>query len=108
MELKELIQRAEKIKQAYGQLEVKNCGRSWTIAERTQGLAGDVGNLMKLMMAKTGLRKIDGCDEKLEHELLDCLWSLIVISNDLGIDFEKLFPKWEAQMYKKIEKENLN
>jgi hypothetical protein len=38
---------------------------------------GDVGDLMKLVMAKEGAREIQDVDEKLQHELAACLWSVL-------------------------------
>jgi NTP pyrophosphatase (non-canonical NTP hydrolase) len=46
---------------------------------------------MKLVMAKNNFRNGENIDAKLAHELSDCLWSIIVIANELGIDLEKEF-----------------
>lgn len=42
-------------------------------------------------MAENGKRNILKSKEKLEHELADCLWSVIVLSNLHGIDLESSF-----------------
>ena len=52
---------------------------------------GDVGDLAKLIMTENGRRKIVNSKQKLEHELSDCLWSLIVISRVHDIDLESSF-----------------
>jgi hypothetical protein len=36
-----------------------------------QGFVGDGGDLMKRVMAKSGVRQIDGAEAKLAHELAD-------------------------------------
>lgn len=56
-----------------------------------QGFVVDVGDLMKLVMAKSGIRYVDAVDKKLGHELADCLWSILVLSKMYGIDLQKEF-----------------
>jgi NTP pyrophosphatase (non-canonical NTP hydrolase) len=105
MELKELINRAKSIRDAYAKIEIKSSGKPWGVSERTQGFVADAGDLMKLMMAKGGLRKIDDVDAKLAHELSDCLWSVLVIADELVIDIEKEFGKNMDELQRKIEGE---
>ncbi|MFA5155637.1 MAG: MazG nucleotide pyrophosphohydrolase domain-containing protein [Patescibacteria group bacterium] len=87
MELKELIKRAKEVKEKYRKINQK----PWGVAEYAQGLVGDVGNLVKLVMVKDGFREIEDVDKKLVHELSDCLWSILVIADELGIDLEHQF-----------------
>ena len=89
MEFKKLIKKAKEIKGIYKSLNRKQ----WNVAEYTQGLVGDMGDLMKLVMAKDGFREIKNIDEKLKHELSDCLWSILIIADELGINLEKEFMK---------------
>jgi len=74
--------------------------------ERTQGFMGDAGDLMKLVMAKYGLRTIEDIDKKLAHELSDCLWSILIIADELGIDIEKEFGKNMDELERHIEGED--
>jgi len=46
---------------------------------------------MKLIMTKSGVRSTDSVDEKLAHELSDCLWSLLVLADKYNINLEKSF-----------------
>lgn len=55
-------------------------GRPWTNAEIAQGFVGDVGVLMKLDMAKEGVRGIFDAHNKLRHEFADSLWSILILS----------------------------
>lgn len=48
---------------------------------------------MKIIMAKEGVRDIENVDEKLEHELADCLYSIFVLASNYNIDLEKSFLK---------------
>lgn len=89
--MKNLIQRAKQIRAQYEELEKKKYGRSWTPSEIAQGFVGDVGDLQKLVMAKAGIRTADNVDDKLKHELADCLWSLIILADKYDIDLQQSF-----------------
>ena len=56
-----------------------------------QGFVGDVGDLMKLVMAKQGLRPAADLDRKLAHELSDCLWSVLVLAKLYDVDLDQEF-----------------
>ena len=56
-----------------------------------QGFVVDVGDLMKLVMAKSGVRQVEDVDKKLAHELSDCLWCVLVLSKMYGVDIEREF-----------------
>ncbi len=58
-----------------------------------QGFVVDVGDLMKLVMAKNGVRHVDDLDKKLAHEFSDCLWCILVLSRMYGIDIGREFMK---------------
>ena len=59
----------------------------WKASDYVAGLGGDFGKLSKLVMAKSGLREIEGdLDKQIQHELHDILWSTIVIAHELGYD----------------------
>lgn len=105
MDFKQIQQRALEIKQKYTDLEVKKKGKTWTNSQIMEGFVGDVGALMKLVMAKEGIRDIDNVDEKLAHELSDCLWSILVLADRYGINLEKSFMKTMNQLEKRIEDE---
>jgi NTP pyrophosphatase (non-canonical NTP hydrolase) len=91
MEFKEIQEIALRVKNKYRQLEIARMGREWNVSELTEGLVGDVGDLMKLVMAKEGKRVIDDVDEKLREEIGDCLWAVICIADKLGINIEADF-----------------
>ena len=91
MDFRNLAQRAMHVRQQYADLEKKQHGRAWTNEEVALGFAGDVGDLMKLVQAKNGVRDIPDADSKLAHELADCLWSVIVLSELFGVDLESAF-----------------
>lgn len=65
---------------------------TWSREQVVQGFVGDVGDLVKLTMAKEGVRPIEDVDRKFAHELSDCLWSVLVIADLYGVNLEKEFP----------------
>ena len=79
------------IRQCFTAYEQRRTGRTWTREEIMQGFVGDVGDLMKLVMAKAGARRVDDVDAKLAHELSDCLWSVLVLAKLYEVDLEKDF-----------------
>ncbi|MFA6533657.1 MAG: MazG nucleotide pyrophosphohydrolase domain-containing protein [Patescibacteria group bacterium] len=91
MEFKQLIERAKEIREVNAELAESEGSKAWGLAERTQGFVGDVGDLAKLVMAKNGYRKYGDLDQRLRHELADCLWSVIIIADEAGVDLEAAF-----------------
>lgn len=81
------------IRKQYEAKEKQLYGSAWTNEEIALGFVGDVGDLAKLIVAQNGKRNIPDSKEKLAHELADCLWSLLVISNIHNIDLERSFTK---------------
>src|SRR5258706_761510 len=91
MEFQKLIERAIEIRKQYEAMEKQLYGSAWTSEEIALGFVGDVGDLAKLIVAENGKRNITNSKEKLEHELADCLWSVIVIAHQHGVDLETSF-----------------
>ncbi len=102
MQFEEFLNKAKEIKKAYSGIGQKQ----WGATEYTQGLVSDVGDLLKLIMAKNNFRDIENVDEKIKHELSDCLWATMMIADELGIDFEKEFIKNMDGLKKRISLEN--
>ncbi len=91
MEFLKIIERAMHIRGQYEAKEKQQYGSAWTSEEVALGFVGDVGDLAKLIMAENGRRNIANSKGKLEHELSDCLWSVIVLSRLHDIDLERSF-----------------
>jgi len=91
MEFQKLIDRAIAVRKQYSEKEQALYGSSWTSEEIALGFVGDVGDLVKLIVAENGKRNIPNSKEKLGHELSDCLWSIIVLAELHGISLEKAF-----------------
>lgn len=104
MQFQDIIKRARVIKKAYEELNRRERNKVWGASEYAQGLVGDVGDLMKLIMAKKGFRfsKEENINTALKHELADCLWALLTVADELGIDLEKEFVAMLGKLEHKI------
>lgn len=91
MSMVDLQIRAEEIRVKYDRLNAQDGHGKWANIDYASGFVGDIGDLMKLIMAKEGKRRGENVDAKLAHELGDCLWSLLVIAKAYDIDLEKAF-----------------
>lgn len=94
MQFEDLIVKAIEVRAAYEKHEKKTYGKAWTKENIAEGFVGDVGDLMKLVLAKQGIREIENVDEKMAHELADCLWSIIILAElySINIDTHGLTP----------------
>ena len=102
MDLDALTARAMAIRARYAAAEKSKGGHEWSREELMQGFVVDVGALMKLVMAKRGLRDVPDVDAKLAHELSDCLWSVLVLAKLYDVDLEKEFLKTMADLERRI------
>jgi len=91
MDFQDLIKRNNQVWEYYVASDKKRLGHEWPRGEYARALAADVGALIKLTMAKDGLREVDDLDKKLSHEMADCLSCLLVIAKKYDIDLEKAF-----------------
>jgi RimJ/RimL family protein N-acetyltransferase len=89
--LDELRRRALHIHDLYDELNHRERGRVWTREEFMLGFTGDVGDLAKLVMAEEGAREVPGGRAALEHELADCLWSVLILAHRYGVDLDAAF-----------------
>ena len=102
MDIYELQKRANEIRELYDEHNLKERGVKWTRLQLAQGFVGDIGDLQKITMAKEGLREMDNVDARLEHELADCLWSVLVLAEKYNIDIEKAFLRTMDRLEKRI------
>lgn len=91
MDFQTLNERAMSIRALYTEFEKQKFGKPWSSEEIALGFVGDVGDLVKLVMAANGYRDIPDSKKKLEHELADCLWSLFSLANMHDINLEDAF-----------------
>lgn len=91
MEFSEMRESARAVRARYGGMEKRRYGRAWTAEEIMLGFVGDVGDLAKLVQGKAGVRPTPALDEKLAHELADCLWCVLTLADEYGVDLEQAF-----------------
>jgi NTP pyrophosphatase (non-canonical NTP hydrolase) len=105
MQFEEIQGRAVQVRKEYDTLNAKR-GVTWNEQNLMSGFVGDVGDLSKIIMAKHGLRGMDDIDEKLAHELSDCLWSVLVLADKYKIDIASEFLKNMDSLSHRIAKES--
>lgn len=102
MNLGELKRRAMRIHDLYDELNHRERGRTWTRNEFMLGFMGDVGDLAKLVMAQEGARDVPGGRAALEHELADCLWSVLILAHHYEVDLEAAFRRTMTELDESI------
>lgn len=105
MQFEDIVTRAVAISRKYDELNDDNNQPRWGGREYMAGFMGDVGDLSKTIMAKHGLRSMEDVDEKLAHELADCLWSVIVLAHQYQIDIGTEFPRLMDELEERIEQQ---
>jgi NTP pyrophosphatase (non-canonical NTP hydrolase) len=102
MTLSELTERAMQIHDRYAAVAGQGGRKAWTKEDVMQGFVVDVGDLMRLTMARRGLREVEGADGKLAHELSDCLWSVLVLAKLHDVDLGAAFGLTMDELEKKL------
>jgi len=105
MNLDDLQARAIEIRDKYDTLNQQKRGVTWNEQQLMAGFVGDVGDLSKIIMAKHGLRPMADVDEKLAHELSDCLWSVLVLASRYDINLAHEFQKTMDELGSRIDAE---
>jgi NTP pyrophosphatase (non-canonical NTP hydrolase) len=98
-DIKTLEQRAMEIRRRYDELNRKKDGQPWDARKLTNGFKKDVADLIEIVES----RSID--QKKLNHELADCLWSVLVIARKLDVDIEKAFWTTMGELDERLDKE---
>lgn len=96
----ELRDLALKVREEFEEFELKKYGRSWDLKDLIMGLQVDVGDLIRLVQEKDGIRpeRSDELQAKIAHELSDILWVVFVLSNKLDVDMQKSFIENMAEL----------
>jgi NTP pyrophosphatase (non-canonical NTP hydrolase) len=102
MDIQTIIDKALAIRKLYEERETRLYGSPWTKEEIALGFVGDVGDLAKLVIAENGKREIENSHEKLEHELSDCLWSVIVLARMHDVNLEQSFMETMDELEKHL------
>ncbi|MFI9722080.1 nucleotide pyrophosphohydrolase [Streptomyces sp. NPDC052396] len=98
MNLSEPRDRALHIHDLYDELNRHERERAWSREGFMLGFMGDVGDPAKLVMAKEGAGPGPGGRAALEHELADCLWSVLIPAHCCQVDLEGAFQRAMAEL----------
>lgn len=91
--LKEMQHRALVIANHYDDYNRKKGRKTWDLNDYVDGLVGDVGDLMKAIMGARGPRDMEDANAKVEHELNDIMWSLLILYKCFRLEPNKSFMK---------------
>lgn len=105
MNLDDLQKRAIEISDKYDLLNKQQRNITWNEQQLMAGFVGDVGDLSKIIMSKQGLRAMEDIDQKLAHELSDCLWSVLVLASKYRINLTTEFQKTMNELDERIDSE---
>ncbi|GAA0418445.1 nucleotide pyrophosphohydrolase [Streptomyces luteireticuli] len=97
MHLAEMREQAIKVHDLYDELNRRE-RRVWRPDEFMLGFVGDVGDLAKLVMAEEGAREVPGGRAALEHELADCLWSVLILAYRYNVDLGEAFRRTMVEL----------
>jgi NTP pyrophosphatase (non-canonical NTP hydrolase) len=97
-DISKLQERAMEIRRRYNELEKQRDGQSWDALKLAKGFKKDVSNLIEILE--------EGSDKtRLNHELADCLWSVLVIARKLDVDIERAFWTTMLELDSRLDKE---
>lgn len=102
MGLQTLQDRAVEIAALYDEKNRSEGRPAWDMSAYMAGFVGDAGDLSKLIMAKSNLREVENTDERIAHELSDCLWSVLVLARKLNVNLEAEFLKTMQSLERRI------
>ena len=104
VEFTHLQDAAVKVRKKFETFELQRNGRVWSTEEIAMGMVVDLGDFIRLCMAKSGSREVEDVDSKLRHEFSDLLWSLFVLAEKYDIDLEQEFLKTMSDLELKLTK----
>lgn len=87
------------IRRRYNELERRRGGQPLDALKLAKGFKKDVADLIEVMEAHGGDRK------KLNQELANCLWSLLIIAQKLDVDIERAFWTTMLEIDHKLDQE---
>ncbi|MFE7719710.1 nucleotide pyrophosphohydrolase [Nocardia rhizosphaerihabitans] len=102
MDLQQLQRQAIAVHDLYDELNLAERGRIWDRQDFMLGFMGDAGDLAKLVMAAEGTRTMPGGRAALEHELADCLWSVLILAHRYEVDLPAAFMRSMTELEEAI------
>ncbi len=98
-DLLDLQDKAMEVRVKYEKYEIAKYGQSWTPEQLANGFKKDVEDLIAILSTDN----ID--NEKLRHEIADCLWSVLVIAKKTQVDLEPAFLDTMKELHERLDRE---
>jgi NTP pyrophosphatase (non-canonical NTP hydrolase) len=98
MDIAAATAKATSLAALFDRLNEANGQRAWSGLDLALGFVGDVGDLVRQVQVAEGVRTYPGGREALEHELADCLWSVLMLADRYEVDLEEAFERTMAQL----------
>jgi NTP pyrophosphatase (non-canonical NTP hydrolase) len=92
-DVQDMQRRALQIASHYDDYNRARGRQTWGLQEYVDGLVGDIGDLTKIIMAMQGKRDMEDMCTKVEHELNDVMWSVLLLYKMFQLDPEASFSK---------------
>lgn len=89
LDLKEIKERALKIRQQYHQLEKTHHGSEWTVEEDALAFLTDAGLVGRYTMSQQGRWPKGNTNPELQHKLGECIWWLTILADRMNIDINE-------------------
>jgi hypothetical protein len=89
LDLKEISERALKIREQYHQLEKKDHGTEWTVEKDALAFLTDAGLVGRFAMSQQGTWLKENTDAELKHKLGECIWWLTVLADRMDMDINE-------------------
>lgn len=86
----------------FDRLNEANGQRAWSGLDLALGFVGDVGDLVRQVQVAENVRTYPGGREALEHELADCLWSVLMLADRYEVDLAAAFDKTTSQLEARV------
>jgi hypothetical protein len=103
LDLKEIKERALKIREQYHQLEKNHHGSEWTVQEDALAFLTDAGLIGRHTMSQQGRWPKDNANPELQHKLGECIWWLTVLADRMDIDINESIESFLSKTEKLLE-----
>lgn len=84
-DITKLQDRAMEIRRRYNELDRRRGKEPWDSLKLAKGFKKDVADLITILESEQLDKK------KLNHEMADCLWSVLILARALNVDIERAF-----------------
>jgi len=100
-----LIERSQKIRARYHDLELSHHGSEWTVEEDALAFLTDAGLVGRLVMSQHGRWPKGGdADAELQHKLGECIWWLTVLADRMDLNIGDAMEQFLNKTEKLLEK----